>query len=63
LVCGDVNVATKADHVAEAQRGQKAEQLLIAEAAIRQDGHTAPRGEQFGEAAQAGILKIVALLR
>jgi hypothetical protein len=59
----DVDVAAKADHVAEAQRGQEGEQLLIAEAAVGRDGHAATGGEQFGEAAQAGILETVALLR
>ena len=39
----DVDVATEADHGAEAEFGQEGEQLLIAEAAIGEDGHPAAR--------------------
>src|SRR4051812_44320970 len=59
----DVDVATQADHVAEAELGQEGEQLLIAEAAIGQDGDPAATRDEVGQAAQAGIFEVVALLR
>src|SRR6185437_5265297 len=59
---GDVDVAAKADHVTEPQRREVGKQLLIAKAAIGQDGDTATLGHQFGKTPQARILEIVALI-
>jgi hypothetical protein len=59
---GDVDVAAKADHVAEAQLGQEGEQLLVAEATIGQDGDPASGRHEFRQATQAGVLEVVALL-
>src|SRR3978361_2166566 len=60
---GDLNVAAKADHVAEAEFRKKGEQLLIAEAAIGKNGDAAAGGYEFGQTAQTRILEIVALFR
>jgi hypothetical protein len=38
---GDVDVATKADDIAEAEISEMGEQFVIAEAAVGQDGDTA----------------------
>jgi len=45
------------------QLGQEREQLLVAEAAIGQDGDPAAGWHEFGQAMQAGVLEVVALLR
>ena len=57
-----MDVAAEADDVAEAQFAQEGEQLLIAEAAIGQDRDPAAGGHEFGQAPQAGILEVVALV-
>ena len=63
-VCvGDLNVAAKADHVAEAEFREKGEQLLIAETAIGENGDAAAGGCEFGQTPQTRILEIVALFR
>jgi hypothetical protein len=41
---GDMDVATEADDVIEAKFAKQDEQLVIARAAIGQNGDTAPRG-------------------
>ena len=56
---GDVDVAAEPDHVAEAQFARKGEQLLIAEAAIGEDGDVAAGGHEFGQPPQARILSMV----
>jgi hypothetical protein len=45
---GDMDVAAEADDIAEAQPLQEGEQLLIAEAAIGQDGDTALGRDELG---------------
>lgn len=60
---GDMDVAAKADDVGEAKIAEVCEQLVIAEAAIGEDGDTATRWHDLGQAYQAGILEGVALLR
>lgn len=57
---GDADVAAEADHVAEAQRAQKGEQLLVAKAAVGQDRHPDIRRQRLGQAAQAGVRVVVA---
>ena len=57
----DVNVATKADHVAKAKFREKGEQLLITEAAISEYGDAAVGEYEFGQPPQARILEIVAV--
>src|ERR1700709_1481817 len=44
---GDLNVAAKADHVAEAEFREKGEQLLIAEPAIGENGDATTGGDEF----------------
>ena len=60
ILCGDTDVAAEADDVAEAQLAQEGEQLLVAEAAVGQDRHPAAGRHEFGQAAQAGVLVVVA---
>ena len=60
LCVGDTNGAAKADDVAEAERLQEREQLLITEATVGQDGHMAIRWQGFGQPTKAGILVVVA---
>ncbi len=55
---GDADIAAEAEHVAKPQFAEEGEQLLIAEAAIGQDRHPAPRRHQFGQAAQAGVPRV-----
>ena len=50
---GDVNIATKADHVAETKDGQKGEQLLIAKTAIGEDSDAAAGRHEFGQLPEA----------
>src|SRR4051794_25489278 len=59
---GDMDVATEADNVAEAEPVEKGKQLLIAEAAIGQDGDATARRQQFRQALQAGVLVGTALV-
>src|SRR4051812_10063650 len=62
-VCvGDLDVAAKPDHVAEAEFRKKGEQLLIAEPAIGENGDAAAGGCELGQTPQARILEIIALL-
>jgi hypothetical protein len=62
-VCvGDMDVATKADHVGKAKFRQKAKQFLIAEAAIGEDGDAASGRHELGQSRQTGILEIVAVI-
>ena len=48
ILGGDADVAAEADRLAEAQFAEEGEQLLVAEAAVSQDRHPAPRRHQFG---------------
>jgi len=57
---GDVDVAAETNDIAEPQFAQEGEQLLIAKAAVGQDRHPASWRHEFGQAAQACILVIVA---
>ena len=60
---GDLDVAAKADDVVKAEFAEEREQLLIAEAAIGQDGDPAAGRDEVGQTVQAGIFEGVALLR
>jgi hypothetical protein len=57
---GDADVAAEADDVAVAQLAEEGEQLLVAEAAVGHDRHPAAGRHAFGQAAQAGVLVVVA---
>src|SRR4051794_12129249 len=59
---GDMDVATEADNVAEAEPVEKGKQLLIAEAAIGQNGDATARRQQFRQALHAAVLVGTALV-
>jgi hypothetical protein len=57
-----VDVATETDDVIETNFTQEGKQLLIVEAAVRQNGDTAPGWREFRQSPQAGVLIVVALI-
>ena len=57
---GQMNVAAKADDVAETEAVEEFEQLDIAEAAIGQDRHRHALGQHLLQAGQAEVFEVVA---
>ena len=57
---GDMDVAAKPDHISEAQRVKKGEQLGVAEAAIGQDRHRHALRQNLGQPGQTEVLVIIA---
>jgi hypothetical protein len=53
---GHTDVAAEADDVVKAQLAQEGEQLLVAEAAVSQDGDAASWGDDLGQPPQAAVL-------
>src|SRR3954451_4012037 len=60
---GDMDIAAKPDNVAEAQVIEEREQLVVAEAAVREDRDGTTGRREFLQSHEAGILEVVALLR
>src|SRR5271165_972198 len=58
----DMDVAAKPDDVGEAQRLEIGEQLGVAEAAIGQNCHRDALGQKLGQAGQAEVLVVAALV-
>src|SRR5256885_6646186 len=58
-----MDIAAKPDEVAEAQVIEEREQLVVAEAAVREDRDGTTGRREFLQSHEAGILEVVALLR
>ena len=60
---GHMDVAAETNNVTKTERCQVCEQLVVAKAAVGQDGDGAVRWHKFLQPGQAGVLEVVALLR